>query len=83
MTSSHQEAEPLAFRGMTFVQRIRAWWNKDALEREEQEEMADMSRAERDAAEEDFQGRKDDVAIRDRLGGGAADYEGDSEPPRR
>jgi hypothetical protein len=57
---------------MTFLERMRAWWNKDALEREEQEELA----------EEDFQGRKDDVAIRGRLGGGAADYEGDSEPPR-
>jgi hypothetical protein len=67
---------------MTFLERIRVWWNKDAVEREEQEELADVSRAERDAAEEDFQGRKDDVAIRGRLGGGAADYEGDSEPPR-
>lgn len=68
---------------MTFLQRIRAWWNKDAVEREEEEELAGMSRAERDAAEEDFQGRKDDVAIRGgRLGGGAADYESDSEPPR-
>jgi hypothetical protein len=67
---------------MTFVQRIRAWWNKDAVEREEQEELAGLSRAERDAAEEDFQGRKDDVVIRERLGGGAADYESDSEPPR-
>jgi hypothetical protein len=68
---------------MTLLQRIRTWWNKDAVEREEQEELAGMSRAERDAAEKDFEGRKDDVAIRGgRLGGGAADYESDSEPPR-
>ena len=69
---------------MTFLRRIRVWLNKDAVEREEQEELAGKSRAERDEAEEDFQGRKDDVAIRGgRLGGGAADYESDSEPPRR
>jgi hypothetical protein len=67
---------------MTFLHRILLWWNKDAVEREEQEELAGMSQAERDAAEEDFQGRKDDVAIRGRLGGGAADYESDSEAPR-
>jgi hypothetical protein len=68
---------------MTFLNRIRAWWNNDALEREEQEETAGMTRAERDAAEEDFEGRKDDVAARSGLlGGGAADYEADSDPPR-
>jgi hypothetical protein len=68
---------------MTFLDRIRVWWSKDALEREEQEELAGMSQADRDAAEEDFEGRKDDVAARSGLlGGGAADYERDSEPPR-
>lgn len=68
---------------MTLLQRIRGWWNKDALDREEQEEIAGMTQAERDAAEEDFEGRKDDAAARSGLlGGGAADYEGDSEPPR-
>lgn len=76
-------AQPLAFSGMAFLQRIRSWWNKDALEREEQEEIAGMTPAERDAAEEDFEARKDDVAARSGpLGGGSADYEGDSEPPR-
>jgi hypothetical protein len=69
---------------MTFLQRIRAWWNKDAVEREEQEELAHLTPAERDVAEEDFEGRKDDLEARSGLlGGGAADYEGDSEPPRR
>ena len=68
---------------MAFLDRIRSWWGKDALEREEQEELAGMSQADRDAAEEDFEGRKDDVAARSGLlGGGAADYERDSEPPR-
>ena len=67
---------------MTFLERIRVWWNKDAVEREEEEELAGMSRGERNAGEEDFPGRKDEVAIRGRLGAGAADYESDSEPPR-
>ncbi|MGH3064094.1 MAG: hypothetical protein ACRDMK_07120 [Gaiellaceae bacterium] len=67
---------------MAFLDRIRSWWSKDALEQEEQEELAGMSQADRDAAEEDFEGRKDDVAARSRLLGGAADYERDSEPPR-
>ena len=68
---------------MAFLDRIRSWWSKDALEREEQEELAGMSQVDRDAAEEDFEGRKDDVAARSGLlGGGAADYERDSEPPR-
>ena len=41
------------------------------------------SQADRDAAEEDFEVRKDDVAARSGLlGGGAGDYERDSEPPR-
>lgn len=55
-------------------------WNKDAVE--EAEEEARMTQAERDVAEEDFEARKDDVAAQTRLGGGAADYESDSEPPR-
>jgi hypothetical protein len=42
-----------------------------------------MTEAERDVAEEDFEGRKDDVATRSGfLAGGSADYERDSEPPR-
>jgi hypothetical protein len=66
---------------MELLRRLRGWWNKDALERAEQETR--MTPAERDAAEEDYEGRKDDLAARsDLLGGGAADYERDSEPPR-
>ena len=67
---------------MAFLDRIRSWWCKDALERGEQEELAGLSQADRDAAEEDFEGRKDDVAARSRMLGGAADYDRDSEPPR-
>jgi hypothetical protein len=67
---------------MTLLRRLRAWWNKDALERAEEETR--MTEAERDVAEEDYEARKDDVAARSGLlGGGAADYESDSEPPRR
>jgi hypothetical protein len=66
---------------MTLLQRIRGWWNKDALARAEEETR--MTQAERDIAEEDYEARKDDVAARSgRLGGGVADYERDSEPPR-
>ena len=66
---------------MALLQRLRAWWNKDAVEQAEGE--ASMTPAERDVAEEDYEARKDDVSARGGLlGGGAADYERDSEPPR-
>jgi hypothetical protein len=64
---------------MAFLDRLRAWWNKDALERAEQETR--MTEAERDVAEEDYEARKDDVAARSGLlAGGDADYERDSKP---
>ena len=67
---------------MNLVRRIRAWWNKDALELAEEETR--MTESERDIAEEDYEGRKDDMSLRSgRLLGGAGDYERDSEPPRR
>jgi hypothetical protein len=65
---------------MALLRRLRGWWNKDALERAEEETR--MTQAERDVAEEDYEARKDDVAVSERLAGGAADYERDSEPPR-
>jgi hypothetical protein len=66
---------------MAFMDKIRSWWQKDTLERAEEETR--MTQAERDVAEEDYEARKDDVAARSgRLAGGAADYERDSEPPR-
>jgi hypothetical protein len=66
---------------MALLRRLSAWWNRDALERAEEETR--MTASDRDVAEEDYEARKDDVAVRDGLlGGGAADYERDSEPPR-
>jgi hypothetical protein len=66
---------------MGFLDKIRGWWDKDTLERAEEE--TQMTEAERDLAEEDYEGRKEDVEIRSgRLAGGAADFERDSEPPR-
>jgi hypothetical protein len=50
---------------MALLERLRAWWNKDAVEQ----------------AEEDSEARTDDIAAQTHLGGGEADYERDSEPP--
>jgi hypothetical protein len=66
---------------MSFLDRLRAWWSADKLERAESETR--MTQGERDVAEEDFEGRKEDVVTRnDFVAGGTADYEHDSEPPR-
>ena len=66
---------------MAILRRLRAWWNKDALEHADEE--TQMTPGERDVAEEDYEAAKDDVALRGGyLGRGAADYESDSEPPR-
>jgi hypothetical protein len=62
------------------LQRLRGWWNKDAVEMADEDTR--MTQAERDIADEDFEARKDDVrASGEELAGGAADYERDSEPP--
>jgi hypothetical protein len=64
-----------------FMQRFRAWRSKDKLERASEETR--MTQAERDLAEEDYEGRKADVLVKGEIfAGGAADYERDSEPPR-
>jgi hypothetical protein len=66
---------------VAFLSRLRAWWNKDELERTEEE--TSMTPAERDVAEEDYEARKDDVATTGGyLGGAGTDYERDSESPR-
>jgi hypothetical protein len=66
---------------MSVLQRLRSWWNKDELEQADEERY--LTPIERDLEEEDFEGKKDDVAARNSLlAGGAADYESDSEPPR-
>jgi hypothetical protein len=64
---------------MGLLERFRAWWNKEELERADEETR--MTPLERDVAEEDFEARKDDVAAETYLGRGA-DYERDEEPPR-
>ncbi|HET9324463.1 MAG TPA: hypothetical protein VFO03_11355 [Gaiellaceae bacterium] len=62
------------------MQRLRGWWNKDAVELADEETR--MSPEERDVAQEDYEARKDDVAARsEALAGGAADFERDSKPP--
>jgi len=67
---------------MGVIDTIRGWWSKDKVERAEEETR--MTPEERDVAEEDFEGRKEDVVARSGLlGGGAADYDSDEEPPRR
>jgi hypothetical protein len=64
---------------VAFLRRLLEWWKKDDFERAQEETR--MTTAERDAAEEDYEARKDDVASRSYLAGGVADYERDSEPP--
>jgi hypothetical protein len=60
-------------------QRLRAWWNKDELEKAEEETR--MTQAERDVAEEDYEARKEDASVSERFAGGLDDYERDSERP--
>jgi hypothetical protein len=62
------------------LNKLRAWWNKDAEELAVEE--STMTPHERDVAQEDYEGKKDDLG-----GGGYArephtDFERDSEPPR-
>lgn len=64
------------------IRRLRGWWNRDALEGAEEESVAHMSSAERALAEEEYEGRKDDLAAADDLIGAPVDWERDSEPPR-
>jgi hypothetical protein len=66
---------------MSLLRRLRAWWNRDALERAEEE--THMTEAERDVAEEDYEAKKDDISLRGGyLAPGGGDFESDSEPPR-
>ncbi len=66
---------------MSLWAKISSWWSKDAVEAAT-EDARDDSQAERDRDNEDFEGRLDDVqAGSGMLGGGAADYERDSEGP--
>ncbi len=67
---------------MSLLDRLRSWWSKDT--REAAEDEGRLTQAERDVAEEDYEGRKDDVATRSDYpyaDGAPADFERDSEPP--
>jgi hypothetical protein len=66
---------------MSIFSKFQAWWSKDKLETAEEE--THMTPEERDKAERDYQGMRDDTAVESgRMGLGSADYERDSEPPR-
>ncbi len=64
------------------LNKLRAWWNKDSETLAEEETSPDETALERDIAQEDYEGKKDDLG-----GGGYArephsDFERDSEKPR-
>ena len=63
---------------MSFLDRIRSWWDKDKVEQAQEETR--MTQAERDVAEEDFEARKDDQFVREHFP--ETDFESDAEPPR-
>jgi hypothetical protein len=66
---------------MSVFSKLRAWWRKDDLETAEEETR--MTPEERDLADRDYQGMRDDTTVKSgRMGLGAADYERDSERPR-
>jgi hypothetical protein len=62
------------------LRRLRAWWTTDTLERADEETR--MTPLERDAAQEEFEARKADIAAREHLGEQGSDFEGDAGPPR-
>ena len=64
---------------MSIFQKLQAWWSKDALETAEEE--THMTPEERDEAERDYQGMRDDTEVKGgrNLGLGDADYERDFE----
>ena len=64
---------------MGLLDRIRSWWSKDEIARAEEE--THMTPEERDAAEEDYEGRKDEVFVREHYRTEGVDFERDSEPP--
>jgi len=64
---------------MSIIDRVRTWWNRDKLERVEEE--SGMTARERHLAEEDYQERKDDLFTSERVPTGGVDFESDSQPP--
>jgi hypothetical protein len=65
---------------VSFVRRIRLWSNRDKLEHVQED--AQMTPLEHEIAEEDFEEKKDDVAVSEYLSPPGVDFESDSEPPR-
>ena len=64
---------------MSFLDRVRSWWNKDELE--QAEEGTHMTAEEREQSEQDYEATKEDMFLRGRLGTEGVDFERDSEPP--
>ena len=69
---------------MGFLNKLWGWWDRDRDELTDEE--AEMSKAERDMLDKDYESRKDDQSIGGSYAGGAgitADFERDSERPPR
>ena len=67
---------------MGILQRISSWWSKDDAERAA--EATGPEQTDPDTVVEDYESLKDDRSIGGSyIAGGMADYERDSEPPRR
>lgn len=65
---------------MSFVGRIRLWWNRDKLQLVEED--AQLPEHEREVDEQDFEGKMDDVRVQEYYSPPGTDFERDSEPPR-
>ena len=65
---------------MSFVDRMRSWWSKDKIQRVEED--GQLPEHEREVDEQDFEGKKDDVAVSRYYTPPGTDFESDSEPPR-
>jgi hypothetical protein len=64
---------------VSFLDRVRSWWNKDEVERAEEETR--MTAEERATADEDYEAAKQDMFLREHMGTEGVDFERDSEPP--
>ena len=69
---------------MGLLHKLWGWWDKDRAEIAEHE--GEMSQAQRDVAEKDYESWKDDIRAQDHYaqgaGAGGVDFERDSERPR-
>jgi len=59
---------------------MRAWLSKDKVQRVEED--AQLGEHEREVDEQDYEGKKDDVAVSRYYTPPGTDFESDSEPPR-